>query len=269
LTQNAFDVIFIIVMAIPLSYRSCAFFISTFCSIPFRGIMTTLSASPLMEGFPQPLILGSGSFTRKLILKEMEIDFVVIKRPIDESSIGDRLKDKPQDLVLTLAKAKCQQLVKEILEGRCSDELPPSLSSYLVLTGDQVVVHDGKILEKPSSIDEAKVYCAGYGSSPPSTVGSCVITHVPSGLQVSGVDAATIYFRPTIANSNLVDRLLEEGAPILDCAGGLMIEHELVREHLDRIDGTEDSVMGLSKDLVKRLLEELRIKMKNANLIES
>jgi septum formation protein len=87
-------------------------------------------------------------------------------------------------------------------------------------------------------------------------VGSCVITPLPSGILVSGVDTATIYFRPTVP-TDLIDNLLKDDAPILSCAGGLMIEHPLVKEHVERIDGTEDSVMGLSKDLVLRLLEEL------------
>lgn len=76
----------------------------------------------------------------------------------------------------------------------------------------------------------------GYASEPCSTVGSVVLTHLPSGLQVSGVDTATIHFKPTI-DGDLVDRLLQEDAPILSCAGGLMVEHPLVREHIDRIDG--------------------------------
>ena len=65
-------------------------------------------------------------------------------------------------------------------------------------------------------------------------------------------------------DGELVDRLLQEDAPILSCAGGLMVEHPLVREHIDRIDGAEDSVMGLSKDLVERLLDELSIILTNA-----
>jgi septum formation protein len=35
-----------------------------------------------------------------------------------------------------------------------------------------------------------------------------------------------------------------------------MIEHPLVQPFIDRIEGTIDSVMGLSKPLVRRLLEE-------------
>ena len=40
-----------------------------------------------------------------------------------------------------------------------------------------------------------------------------------------------------------------------------MIEHPLVKEHVERIDGTEDSVMGLSKALVEQLMEELSQKL--------
>ncbi|KAL3811458.1 hypothetical protein ACHAXA_007613 [Cyclostephanos tholiformis] len=43
--------------------------------------------------------------------------------------------------------------------------------------------------------------------------------------------------------------------------GGLMIEYPHMREHVMRINGTEDSIMGLSKDLMERLLHELREKL--------
>ena len=228
---------------------------------------------PLQElGLPRPLILGSGSFTRKLILSEMGINFQVIKRPIDEQGIGDRKNDTPHNLVLTLAKAKADFLISEIQAGRCNDELIEQQTQWIVLTGDQVVVHQGEILEKPESVDQAKDFCARYAVSPPSTVGSCVLTHLPSMQQVSGVDSATINFRPSIADKNekgldLIDRLILDKAPVLDCAGGLMVEHPFVREHLERIDGTEDSVMGLSKDLVMKLLQELKMTLQKQNLL--
>jgi septum formation protein len=232
-----------------------------------RLTMTSSSENPLQRfGLPQPLLLGSASFTRKLILKEMGVNYHKLVRPIDEKSLGDRANDKPVDLVLTLAKAKMDHLVKEIQAGRCQEDMPASSDStnneeWVVLTGDQVVMCEGQILEKPESIHEAKSFVALYANSPPSTVGSCVLTHLPSGIQVSGVDTATIHFRSTVASADLIDKLLAEDQPVLSCAGGLMIEHPLVKEHVERIDGTEDSVMGLSKDLVLRLLQELSEKV--------
>ena len=43
---------------------------------------------------------------------------------------------------------------------------------------------------------------------------------------------------------------------VLQCAGGLMVEHPLVEPFIARIDGSMDSVMGLSKALVLKLLEK-------------
>lgn len=234
----------------------------------------------------KPVILGSGSFTRKLILKEMNLPFHLMVRPIDEKGLGDRDGD-PTELVTLLAKAKADHLIEGIMkynynsddevssdntEEKSALTLPSpgaDKEGWIVLTGDQVVTHDGKILEKPESIEEAKVFVKGYSSSPPKTVGSCVLTHIPSGVQVYGVDTAQINFKASVAESSedgsmdLIDALLKDGAPVLSCAGGLMVEHPLVKKHISGIDGTEDSVMGLSKALVLDLLQELKEKLDN------
>ena len=228
-----------------------------------------MTKNPLQQlDLPTPLLLGSASFTRKLILKEMGVPFHILVRPIDEKSLGDRSQDAPAHLVLTIAQAKMNHLVREIQAGNCRDDLPPDkTNSWVVLTGDQVVTCNGEILEKPESVQQAKEFVGQYSQHPPSTVGSCVLTHLPSGIQVAGVDTATIYFRPNLPSDDLVDRLLrDDNAPILSCAGGLMVEHPLVREYIERIDGTEDSVMGLSKDLVLKLLKELADKLKEAGV---
>jgi len=130
------------------------------------------------------------------------------------------------------------------------------------LTGDQVVTCQGSILEKPESIEQAREFVQQYAKNPPSTVGSCILTHFPSGIQVSGVDTATIHFKPSLGDSNIVDELVALNEPILSCAGGLMIEHALTQAHVDRIEGTQDSVMGLSKSLVWKLMQELAEKVK-------
>lgn len=231
-------------------------------SIATNTEATMTITNPMKKlGLPTPLILGSGSFTRKLILREMGIDFQLMVRPIDELSLGDR-SGQPSDLVLTLAKAKAAHLIDGILEKELSElRLPEREEGWIVLTGDQVVTHNNNILEKPEDIDQAKQYVEGYAASAPRTVGSCVLTHIPSMIQVSGVDTATINFKPSVSECRLIDRLLEEGAPVLSCAGGLMVEHPFVKEHIQGIDGTEDSVMGLSKRLVEELLVEMKEKL--------
>ena len=228
------------------------------------------ASNPLAQfGLPEPLLLGSASFTRKLILKEMGVPYSKFVRPIDEKALGDRSENAPpRELVLLLANAKMDRLVQELKEKDPNDlpeEKDGENMGWVVLTGDQVVTCGGKILEKPESVEEAKEFVEGYAKSPPSTVGSVVLYHHPSGVRVEGVDTATIHFNSETlgggGSSLLIDSLIEQGEPVMSCAGGLMIEHPLTQHHVDRIDGTEDSVMGLSKDLVFRLLEELAHKL--------
>jgi septum formation protein len=153
---------------------------------------------------------------------------------------------------LALGKAKANFLVQEIHAGRCDQDLLPlgleriQEKNFLVLTGDQVMTCIGTTLEKPEGVQQAKHFVSQYPTHLPSTVGSCVLTHIPTGIQVAGVDTATVHFDSNFDGATLVDELLQEEAPILSCAGGLMVEHPKVKAVINRIDETEDSVMGLS-----------------------
>jgi septum formation protein len=231
---------------------------------------TVQQVNPIMSGLPQPLLLGSASFTRKQILKEMGINYHPVVRPIDEAAIGNRRTDEPVDLVTKLAQAKMDHLVQQILSGECDDDLPDSSNAsnreeWIVLTADQVVVNDGHILEKPSDADEAKRFAARYAETGRvQTVGCCCVAHVPSRTTVRSPFVATVHFDVDMSRrqaDQLVDDLIAAGAPVLSCAGGLMVEHPLVQQYITKIDGAEDSVLGLSKETVRRLLQEIKDKL--------
>ena len=230
---------------------------------------TTTAKEDLMEGLPHPLILGSASFTRKLILKQMGIDYHILVRPIDEKEVGYRDTDSPEALVQAVAQAKMNHLIQEIISGNCDQDLPPlqdndndtNGTEWIVFTADQVVTCEGRILEKPESITQAKEFVTQYGKHPCSTVGCVVMTHLPSRTSISGIHTATVHFLPTLTPevaSTMIDTLIEQNEPILSCAGGLMIEHPLTQQYVDRIEGNMDSVMGLCPETVRRLLLGLR-----------
>ncbi|CAM9906285.1 unnamed protein product [Chrysoparadoxa australica] len=193
----------------------------------------------------RPVILGSKSATRFQIMQEMGYEPIVRSADIDERSIGDRLSE-PSALVLELGLAKADALLPQLkAEG----------ASCLLLTGDQVVVHEGRVLEKPTDAKEVKANIAGFARSPCKTVGSAVITDLATGKQVHGVDSAEIYFSKV--PDAVVDELCAQGT-VLHCAGGLMVEHPLIQPYLQEIKGDIDSVMGLSKALVKRLMDQVQ-----------
>ena len=73
--------------------------------------------------------------------------FDILTADLDERSIGDRA-ESPENLVTLLAKAKADALMPQLM-ARAAQEMPRFL-----ITCDQVVVHNGKILEKPQNADE-------------------------------------------------------------------------------------------------------------------
>lgn len=117
-------------------------------------------------------------------------------------------------------------------------------------------MHKEVILEKPENEQEARSFIAGYTDSPPSTVGSVLCVNLNSGEQASDVDTAYVHFKDTPMPEETVTKLLAEG-DCMYCAGALMVEHPLVVPHIDRIEGTQDSVMGLSKLKVMQLIMQV------------
>lgn len=175
------------------------------------------------------------------MLEEMGIDCEVIPPNIDEKAI--RLHD-PRQLVLALAHAKADALVSRISEP-----------AYLI-TSDQVVVYQGEIREKPENEIEARAFLESYDGSFAETVTSVVVTDLVTGKRAEGVDIAKVYF--TSFSQHDIEELILDGR-VFHIAGGFSIDGEKWVDHIDRIEGTRDSVLGLPKEMTSRLMQEVRI----------
>lgn len=197
------------------------------------------------------LILGSQSQTRHAILREMGYtDFEVVTAGIDEQAIR---APAAEDLVVKLAHAKAEAILAKLAlnpstKQRARDDVP-----VLLITADQVVVHEGVILEKPRSAEEAGRMIRGYTRSPAVTVGSVLVTNLATGVRVGGVDRAEVYFNEI--PDEVIEALVEEGS-VFYSAGGLLVEHPLVSPLVEAMVGTLDSVMGMSKELTRSLITQ-------------
>jgi septum formation protein len=196
------------------------------------------------------LVLGSGSASRKFLLTEAGYRFLIRKADINEKEIGDRNIpgfENAKDLVMKLGISKADA----ILNKYCNDM---EIQNHILITCDQVVLCNNKILEKPIDIKEARSFIEQYRHNYCQTVGSIVVTDITSRKRVAAVDTSKIYF-DDIPDS-VIDSLLAEG-DVLQCAGGLMVEHALVQPHVNRIEGSRDSLMGLSISLLQSLIDSL------------
>lgn len=196
------------------------------------------------------IILGSSSSSRRAILDELAaahgFAYEVATAGIDEKAVREA---DPRRLVLALARAKAAAIRAKLAGGGG----PAAGGAGLLITCDQVVLCEGRVLEKPESEEEARRFIAAYARAPASTIGSTVVTDLATGASWEGLDETEIHFGPIPSAS--VDALVAEGE-VFWCAGGLMVEHPLVQPHVTRMVGTQDAVMGLGKALLMRLLGE-------------
>ncbi|XP_056167397.1 uncharacterized protein LOC115670868 isoform X2 [Syzygium oleosum] len=212
---------------------------------------------------PFKIILGSSSIARRKILAEMGYEFTVMTADIDEKSIR---KDKPEELVMALAEAKCDvtQVLTSFHGTSCqaeaiSQKIP--LGDYikdadptLLITSDQVVVYGDAVREKPSSKEEAREFLKGYSGGHAATVGSVSVTNLKTGSRKGEWDRVEIFFHEI--PDDIIEKMVEEGI-VLNVAGGLIIEHPLILPFVKQVVGTTDSVMGLPKALTKKLIKEV------------
>ncbi|XP_020600320.1 maf-like protein DDB_G0281937 isoform X2 [Phalaenopsis equestris] len=178
------------------------------------------------------IILGSSSSSRRQILSDMGYEFSIMTADIDEKKIR---MERPEELVMALAEAKADAIISklQVIEFREKDE------PTLLITADQVVVHGGKIREKPSSKEEAREFLKGYSEGHAATVGSVLVTNLMNGVRKGGWDRAEV----------------DEGE-VMYVAGGLLVEHPLTSPFVEAMVGTLDSIMGLPKDLTERLIQD-------------
>ena len=160
--------------------------------------------------------------------------------------------------------------------------ISPLVSTHdILITADQVVTHDGKILEKPIDREEAISFLRSYSSKHCATVGSIVLTDLRNGRRVQvikncltcylicrtnyffnchnphqAVDTSTIYFKSI--PEEVINSLIEQG-DVFYCAGALMVENPILVPYVDRIEGSIDSVMGMSKSLLEKLMNDIHI----------
>ena len=70
----------------------------------------------------------------------------------------------------------------------------------------------------------------------------------------AGVDVAKIIFRAI--PEKVIEDLIKRG-DIFFLAGAFSVEDQLLKAYIERIDGAVDSVIGLPKELTKRLIKQV------------
>ncbi|KAG4157985.1 hypothetical protein ERO13_D02G094600v2 [Gossypium hirsutum] len=144
---------------------------------------------------------------------------------IDEKGIR---KEKPEELVMALAEAKADAILQRLPVSDYVKEAEPTL----LITSDQVVVYEGVIREKPANEEEAHQFIKGYSGGHAATVGSVLVTNLKTGFRKGEWDRVEIHFHEI--PDEVIEKLIEEGN-VLHVAGGLLIEHPLIKPYIKQV----------------------------------
>ncbi len=91
----------------------------------------------------QPIILASGSESRKIMLQDAGLNFEVITSNVDEDLLKNQMKAAPfEEQVIKLAAAKALAVSSKNLD-------------QIVIGGDQMCVFNNKVFDKPGSVEKA------------------------------------------------------------------------------------------------------------------
>ena len=181
-------------------------------------------------------ILASKSPRRRELLSEIIDSFEIITAEVDESLPADI---HPKEGV-------------EILAIRKGETIANSNPDALVISSDTLVELSGIPLGKP--IDEADaIRMLSDLSGKAHNVHTGVAVHF-GGRVFSGVATTAVYFRE-MSNEEISD-YVASGDP-MDKAGSYGIQSG-GGKFVEKIDGDYDTVVGLSMNLVKKLIEEAK-----------
>lgn len=181
------------------------------------------------------LILASKSPRRQELLKGLCVDFEIRTKEIDESYPADL---KEAEVPTYIAEQKAAAFKQDLAENE------------IIITSDTVVCLDGRILEKPVDLLDAKQMVAEL-SGKQHTVYSAVCL-MSSEKQVSFCDATTVKFKKL--SEEEIEFYVDNFEP-LDKAGAYGVQEWIGYIGIERMEGSYYTVMGMPMHL---LYEELK-----------
>ncbi len=180
------------------------------------------------------LILASQSPRRSEILKQLGYDFYVI--PSHAKEVFD--PNVPIDDALEkVAYVKAKDIQRKHKQS-------------IILAADTIVVMNGHILGKPSSLQQAKEYLKSYSNAFHLVkTGVCILTEER---EYTFVETTKVFFKEL--SNQQIDAYIKKGT-CMDKAGAYGIQE---CEFVDHIEGSYSNVVGLPSERVDAVLKGLR-----------
>jgi len=171
------------------------------------------------------IILASSSPRRKILLKQLGIDFEVYESGIDEDLDGI---ESPIEHVKKLSLLK-------------AEEVAESIDNAFIIGADTIVVLDGKILGKPKDKSEAIMMLNMLSGRTHNVYTGFTILDKPSNKFITDYEITKVTFRKLLSNE--IDEYVDSGSP-MDKAGAYGIQDDFGAVFIEKIDGCFYNVVG-------------------------
>jgi len=182
-----------------------------------------------------PLVLASGSATRRILLHQAGLVFTVRASAVDEDDAKRRIVlrgGSAADAALVLASAKAEASAKAGVLGR--DEI--------VVAADQILVCDGIWFNKPRTLDEAASHLRALRGRAHHLITAATCWRDGQSAW-SIVDRAALIVRP-LSDAFIDSYVVAEGDALLSTVGAYRIEGRGI--HLfEAIEGESTAIQGL------------------------
>ena len=177
----------------------------------------------------KPLILASGSPRRAKILRDLGVEFEVVKTEAPEVSI-------PHDPVRTVTENACAKLHAAVATS-CD---PPEVAGRAILAADTIVWFDNRIYGKPRDLEEAKEFLREL-SGQTHVVFTGVAFRAEDGAERTACVESHVTFRAL--SEEMIDEYVARVHPT-DRAGAYDIDEsgDLI---VASYDGSYENIMGL------------------------
>lgn len=173
-----------------------------------------------------PLILASASPRRRLLLRQIGLEFSIHPSHADESLDSSI---PPAEHVSILAERKALDV------ARFYDDA-------VIVGADTIVVLDGEIITKPSSVDDAVRKLSALSGNRHEVYTGFTIMHSSGNGAETSFERTEVWFRAL--DKDEIEKYVASGSP-MDKAGGYGIQDDFGAVFIERINGDYYNVVGL------------------------
>lgn len=195
---------------------------------------------------PHPLVLASRSPRREALLRESGLDFRVVHPQVEERPEPGW---GPEEHVVQLARRKAEAGARALESGARR----AAGSRLLVLGADTEVIHEGDVLGKPATREEAIAMLERLAGNAHEVLTGLALLRVPDG--ALELDCARTRVRMRRASREELAAYADTGEP-MDKAGAYAVQG-LAGALVDSIDGCYFNVVGLPLALLGRMVRRM------------